>query len=72
MLAQRDVRVLLIDADLRRPTVHHRFGMNGKIGLTSVLTGSVSLKDAVQAVPDLPSLEVLAQRPRAAFSHGRC
>ena len=29
VLAQRDVRVLLIDADLRRPTVHHRFGLNG-------------------------------------------
>ncbi len=67
VLAQRDVRVLLIDADLRRPTVHHRFGMNGKIGLTSVLTGSVSLKDAVQVVPDLPSLDVLASGPVPPF-----
>ncbi len=67
VLAQRDVRVLLIDADLRRPTVHHRFGMNGKIGLTSVLTGSVSLKDAVQIVADLPSLDVLASGPVPPF-----
>ena len=67
VLAQRDVRVLLIDADLRRPTVHHRFGLNGKIGLTSVLTGSVELKDAVQNVSDLPSLDVLASGPIPPF-----
>ncbi|MGI4828507.1 MAG: GumC family protein [Janthinobacterium lividum] len=67
VLAQRDVRVLLIDADLRRPTVHHRFGLNGKIGLTSVLTGSVGLKDAIQNVSDLPSLDVLASGPIPPF-----
>ena len=67
VLAQRDVRVLLIDADLRRPTVHHRFGLNGKIGLTSVLTGSIGLKDAVQNVADLPSLDVLASGPIPPF-----
>ncbi len=67
VLAQRDVRVLLIDADLRRPTVHHRFGLNGKIGLTSVLTGSVTLQDAVQNVTSLPSLDVLASGPIPPF-----
>ncbi len=67
VLAQRDVRVLLIDADLRRPTVHHRFGLNGKVGLTSVLTGSMQLKDAVQTLTDLPNLDVLASGPIPPF-----
>ena len=67
VLAQRDVRVLLIDADLRRPTVHHRFGLNGKFGLTSVLTGSMPLADAVQTIPDLPALDVLASGPIPPF-----
>ncbi len=67
VLAQRDVRVLLIDADLRRPTVHHRFGLNGKVGLTSVLTGSLSLKEAVQSIPELPNLDVLASGPIPPF-----
>ena len=67
VLAQRDVRVLLIDADLRRPTVHHRFGLNGKLGLTSVLTGSVELKDAVQNVKELPSLDILTSGPIPPF-----
>ncbi len=67
VLAQRGVRVLLIDADLRRPTVHHRFGLNGKVGLTSVLTGSLPLSEAVQTLPELPTLDVLASGPIPPF-----
>jgi capsular exopolysaccharide synthesis family protein len=67
VLAQRDVRVLLIDADLRRPTVHHRFGLNGKVGLTSVLTGASTLEEAVQTIPELPYLDVLVSGPVPPF-----
>jgi succinoglycan biosynthesis transport protein ExoP len=67
VLAQRDVRVLLIDADLRRPTVHHRFGLNGKVGLTSVLTGNVTVEQAVQRVPELPNLDILVCGPVPPF-----
>jgi capsular exopolysaccharide synthesis family protein len=67
VFAQRDVRVLLIDADLRRPTVHHRFNINGKIGLSSVLTGSVTLEQAVQHVPEVPTLDVLVSGPVPPF-----
>jgi capsular exopolysaccharide synthesis family protein len=67
VLAQRNVRVLIIDADLRRPTVHHRFGLNGKVGLTSVLTGSVSLEDAIQTVTEIPQLDVLVSGPVPPF-----
>ena len=67
MLAQRNVRVLLIDADLRRPTVHHRLGLNGKVGLTSVLTGAVTLEQAVQHIPEVPNLDVLVSGPVPPF-----
>jgi succinoglycan biosynthesis transport protein ExoP len=67
VLAQRDVRVLLIDADLRRPTVHHRFGLHGKSGLTSVLTGSVTLEQAIQTVPEIPMLDILVSGPVPPF-----
>jgi succinoglycan biosynthesis transport protein ExoP len=67
VLAQRDVRVLLIDADLRRPTVHHRFSLHGKSGLTSVLTGSIKLEDAIQTVPELPMLDILVSGPVPPF-----
>jgi len=67
VLAQRDVRVLLIDADLRRPTVHHRFSINGKVGLSSVLTGSTTLEQAVQKIPEVPTLDVLVSGPVPPF-----
>ena len=67
VLAQRDVRVLLIDADLRRPTVHHRFGLNGRIGLTTVLTGAATLEEAIQKVPDVPNLDILSSGPVPPF-----
>jgi polysaccharide biosynthesis transport protein len=67
ILAQRDTRVLLIDGDLRRPNVHHRFGLNGKIGLTTVLTGATTLEDTVQRVPEIPNLDILPSGPVPPF-----
>jgi succinoglycan biosynthesis transport protein ExoP len=67
ILAQRDTRVLLIDGDLRRPNVHHRFGMNGKIGLTTVLTGATKLEETVQVVPEVPNLDILPSGPIPPF-----
>lgn len=67
ILAQGDARVLLIDADLRRPSVHHRFGMSGKTGLTTILTGAASLETAAQNVPEVPNLDVLPAGPMPPF-----
>jgi polysaccharide biosynthesis transport protein len=67
ILAQRDTRVLLIDGDLRRPNIHHRFGLNGKIGLTTVLTGATKLEETVQNVPEVPNLDILPSGPVPPF-----
>jgi polysaccharide biosynthesis transport protein len=67
VLSQRGVRVLLIDADLRRPTVHHRLGLPGNVGLTSVLTGSATLSEATQAISDVPGLDILVSGPVPPF-----
>jgi succinoglycan biosynthesis transport protein ExoP len=67
ILAQGDARVLLIDTDLRRSSVHHRFGMSNKVGLTSVLTGAVPLSQAAQNVPEVPNLDVLPSGPMPPF-----
>lgn len=48
-LAAAGSRVLIIDADLRKPSVHRIFGIDGTVGLTTVLTGRVTLDQA--AVP---------------------
>ncbi len=67
VLAQRDTRVLLMDADLRRPTVHHRFGLVGKAGLTTVLNGSMTVEQAVQHIPEIPNLDILPSGPVPPF-----
>jgi polysaccharide biosynthesis transport protein len=67
ILAQRDTRVLLIDGDLRRPNIHHRFGMTGKTGLTTVLTGATTLEETVQVVPEIPNLDILPSGPIPPF-----
>jgi capsular exopolysaccharide synthesis family protein len=67
VLAFRDAKVLLIDADLRRPTVHSRFGISGKVGLSTVLSGSTPFEDALQSVPEIPNLSMLSSGPVPPF-----
>lgn len=67
ILAQRDTRVLLIDADLRRPNVHHRFGLSGKVGLSTLLTGSTNLEESMQHIAEVPNLDILASGPVPPF-----
>ena len=43
-LAQAGEKVLLIDADLRRPTVHHIFGLERQPGLTDFIVGTGELE----------------------------
>lgn len=46
--AQADKRVLLIDADLRRPKVAEYLDIEGAVGLSNVLAGQVGFGDVVQ------------------------
>lgn len=48
--ARVGLRTLLIDTDLRRPTVHQRFGLGQTTGLTDVLLSGDDLRDHVVAV----------------------
>jgi len=59
VLAQKGTRVLLIDADLRRPSIHKTLGMGPKIGLSNVLTGSATLEQAIIPSTILPDLFIL-------------
>lgn len=57
-LAETEARVLLIDADLRRPSVATKLNLEGAVGLTTVLIGQAELSGAIQPWGDT-GLDVL-------------
>jgi capsular exopolysaccharide synthesis family protein len=62
-LAQGGEHVVLIDADLRRPTVGDVLGLPTGVGLTSVLLGDAPAEKALQRWRDDLPLSVLAAGP---------
>lgn len=52
-LAQDGKRVLLVDADLRKPILHERLGLEQTPGLSEVLLGAVPYTEAIRTVTDL-------------------
>ena len=57
--AEQGKKTLIIDADLRRPSVHKRLNLEGLMGLSSVLLGEVGWRETVTKVNYWPNLEVL-------------
>ena len=47
-LAQLNKRVIILDCDMRRPTLAEKMGLNKKPGLSEYLTGQHEFKDVVQ------------------------
>lgn len=62
VFAQQGKTVLLVDADLRKPTVHYTFKLTNNTGLTSVLTNQSTLLEAVNKTEE-GNLFVLSSGP---------
>ncbi len=62
VFAQEGKRVLFIDADMRKPTVHYTFQQPNAAGLSTLLTGQATLED-VERVTDIPNLTVITSGP---------
>ncbi|MGG1634066.1 capsular biosynthesis protein [Paenibacillus sp. FSL A5-0031] len=56
--AQSEKKVVLIDADLRKPTAHHTFSISNRYGLSSIISQQCSLEEGIQ-VTDIPNLDVI-------------
>lgn len=61
-LARMGRKVALIDADLRRPSIHRRFGLSNERGLTDLLTSTDPVTSAVLGTPQ-DNLFVIASGP---------
>jgi capsular exopolysaccharide synthesis family protein len=62
MLAQLGERVLLVDADIRRPALHRAMDILREPGLTDLLVGAADVRTAIR--PNvLPNLDVLPSGP---------
>ena len=55
--AQCGQRVLLVDADMRRPTQHHVWDISNQVGLSNVLRHEMRWEEGIQNV--MPNLDVL-------------
>ena len=58
IIAQSGKRVVLLDADLRRPRLHHEFGLINRVGLSDIFLEKTPLKNAIQVWDD-PYLSVI-------------
>jgi succinoglycan biosynthesis transport protein ExoP len=61
--AQQGRKTLLIDADLRRPSIHHSFGMQPRSGLSNVLAGEVQWRETLVRHEQVPFLDLLLGGP---------
>lgn len=52
-MAQEGMKVLLVDADLRKPIVHQRLGLEREPGLVDALLGTTSWRSYVRSATDL-------------------
>src|SRR5206468_1600306 len=59
MALRENVRVLLIDADLRRSSIGSMLGIRDCPGLSDVLSGSATLQESIVQTEQFPNLYVL-------------
>jgi polysaccharide biosynthesis transport protein len=52
-------RVLLVDADLRRPQIHNRAELNNLWGLTSLISSDMPVESVIQQLPSMDNLSVI-------------
>lgn len=60
--AQEGKKVLLIDADMRKPTMHYIFPVRNNLGLSTILSGHSLLKNTTKGTA-VPNLDLLPAGP---------
>lgn len=60
--AQAGKKVLIMDADLRKPTLHHTFSKTNRWGLTNIIAGQAEVKEVISQT-EINNLDLLASGP---------
>jgi succinoglycan biosynthesis transport protein ExoP len=69
ILAQQGKRVLLVDADLRRPNLHRIFRCSSDVGLSSILGGEIAPElSPIMRLDTVPGLDILLAGPIPNYS----
>ena len=63
VLAQGEKKVILLDADLRRPYIHHKFGLFNRFGLTNLFVDSFNGFESVIQFNSVSSLGLITSGP---------
>lgn len=58
-IAQSGKRVLLVDADMRRPRQHSTFGISSRVGFATVLSGQSEWRDCMFECEEIEGLTVM-------------
>ncbi len=61
--AQAGLKTVLVDADLRRPSVHKAFQIHVPVGLAGYLQGTTTNLDEIVVKSDVPNLDIIACGP---------
>ena len=64
IMAETGKRVVLVDADLYKPSLHQLFGIANEPGFSSLLEGEIRLQEALQVVTEPGLLRVLPAGPK--------
>jgi protein-tyrosine kinase len=62
VMAQQGKKVLIVDADLRNPMMHHIFNTQNTRGLTNILIHKTCLKEAIRKT-EIENLDILPSGP---------
>lgn len=62
-LAHAGSKVLVIDADLRKPRIHKTFRLSNKMGLTNIIVEGLDWKEHIRTIEELPLLNIITSGP---------
>ena len=58
-LAETGKKILLLEADLRRPTIAAKLGMRKRLGISNILVEQMNYREIVQTCKDAPNMDVM-------------